>query len=380
MDKNHEVYKHKHIVLAVDHYNPLGIVRSLGEEGIRPVVLLCGEDQHLVRKSKYIGEYHHFDTIEDGLHFIIENFSNETFKPFIYNGSDDITLLLDSHYKELKNHFYFTHGEGRIEKYLQKYDITQLAESCGIRIPKEELLEVGKIPSTLQYPVITKAATSIGDLSWKTQSFICENEKELQNAYNSIKAPTILVQEFIRKKNELCIDGISINGGEQVFMPYGCNYYRFVDGAFGEYMYFRPFNDKELAKKIISVIRGAKFTGIFCVEFMIGPDDNLYFLEVNFRNSGWSYAFTYGGFNLPFRWAVSTLDNDLYLSDFTPKEHFDAMSEFADFAVFVKNKKLVPFRQWFKQFRKSVCYTFNKKDNKPFYCFLLHKVWNRLKI
>ena len=374
MDKNHEVYRHKHIVLAVDHYNPLGIVRSLGEEGIRPIVLLCGEDHHLVSKSKYIGEYHHFETIEDGLQFIIKNFSNDSLKPFIYNGSDDITLLLDSHYIELKNHFYFTHGQGGIEKYLQKYDITQLAKSCGIGIPKEELLKVGKMPSTLKYPVITKAATSIGDLSWKEQTFICKDEKELQIAYKSIKAPTILVQEFIRKKNELCIDGISINGGEQVFMPYGCNYYRFVDGAFGEYMYFRPFEDKDLAGKITKVIRGAKFTGIFCVEFMIGPDDNLYFLEVNFRNSGWSYAFTYGGFNLPFRWAVSTIDNQLYLSDFKPLKQFDAMSEFADFAVFVKNKKLVPFCQWLKEFRKSVCYTYNKKDKKPFYYFLLHKV------
>ena len=35
IDKNHEIYKHKHICLVGDHYNPLAIIRSLGEEGIR---------------------------------------------------------------------------------------------------------------------------------------------------------------------------------------------------------------------------------------------------------------------------------------------------------------------------------------------------------
>ena len=40
ISKNHEVYKHKHICLVEDHYNPLGIVRSLGEEGIKPIVTI----------------------------------------------------------------------------------------------------------------------------------------------------------------------------------------------------------------------------------------------------------------------------------------------------------------------------------------------------
>ena len=32
--------EHKFIVFCQDHYNPLGIVRSLGEEGIRTIVIL----------------------------------------------------------------------------------------------------------------------------------------------------------------------------------------------------------------------------------------------------------------------------------------------------------------------------------------------------
>lgn len=331
ISKNHEVYKHKHILLVEDHTNPLGIVRSLGEEGIHPIVLLCSKNPQLVNKSKYVGELHIFNTINEGYNYLISHYDKEKLKPFIYNGSDDITLLLDSHYEDLKDKFYFTNGQGGIEKYLQKYDITQAAVECGLQIPKEELLEVGQMPKTLKYPVFTKAATSAKGGGWKDQAHICNNEDELRKAYTQIHADNILVQEFIKKKNELCIDGISINGGEEVFMPYACSYYRFRPDSYGNYMYFFPFTDEKLIENIKRLIKQVHFTGIFCIEFLIDNNDELYFLEVNFRNSGWSYAFTKGGFNLPFRWAVSMLDNTLFMDSFKPLEKFDAMQEIGDY-------------------------------------------------
>lgn len=374
IDRNHEIYKHKHICLVGDHYNPLAIIRSLGEEGIKPIVVLCDLHPYLVPKSKYIGELHIFPSIEEGYKFIIENYCNEPLKPFIYNGSDDISLFLDNHYEELKDHFYFTNGSGGLKKYLNKFDITKLAEECGLCIPKEELLRTGEVPTTLKYPVFTKAVTSSGGGAWKDQAFICENEEDLRTAYQKIKASYILVQEFIRKKNELCIDGISINGGDEVFMPYGCGYYRFIPGSYGNYMKFTPFLDKELTEKIIEVIRRAKFTGIFCIEFMIGQDDQLYFLEVNFRHSGWGYAFTVGGFNLPVRWAMSVIDNKLKTDNFNYLESFNAMNEFSDFKDNLKLRDVSIFK-WIKQFKSSECtFYYNKKDNKPFWSALFRKL------
>lgn len=373
MDKKHEFFRHKHICLVGDHYNPLAIVRSLGEEGIKPIVLLCSPHPYLVQHSKYIGELHRFNTAEEGLEYLIANYGNEALKPFIYNGSDDITLLLDTNYERLKDNFYFINGQGGLGKYLQKYDICRLAEDCGLRIPKEELLEVGKLPTTLSYPVFTKAATSAGGGKWKDQAYICNNEDELKAAYKNIKAKQILVQEFVKKKNELCIDGISINGGEQVFMPYGCGYYRFIPGFYGNYMKFTPFLDKELTEKIVNVIRGAKYTGIFCIEFMVGQNDELYFLEVNFRHSGWGYAFTVGGFNLPVRWAMSTLENKIILDDFKYLDSFDAINDFSDFKDNLKLKD-VSILKWFKQYINCECkYYYNSKDKKPFFFALLKK-------
>lgn len=376
---NKEVFEHRHIVLCSDHYNPLGIIRSLGEEGINPTVLLCCEHPHMLQYSKYIGELHLFKTIEEGFEYMLNHYSAEVKKPFVYDGSDDIALLLDNNYENLKDHFHFCNGKGGLGKYLQKYDICLLAEESGIKIPKEEYLKVGTLPTSLKYPVITKAATSSAGGAWKDQSFVCEDEKSLMDAYSKIKAEYILVQEYIRKKNELCIDGISINGGEQVFMPYGCSYYNIIEGRYSNYMYFTPFKDITLTEKITKVIRGSNYTGIFCIEFLIGQDDELYFLEVNYRNSGWSYAFTHGGFNLPFRWAVSTLDNKLYLDNFTYKDKFDVMQEMDDFRDRVVTRNVSLFK-WIKQYRNCGCtYYANPKDPKPFRAFMKSEIKRLIK-
>ena len=175
----------------------------------------------------------------------------------------------------------------------------------------------------------------------------------------------------------MCIDGISINGGEEVFMPYACSYYRFRPDSYGNYMYFFPFTDEKLIENIKRLIKQVHFTGIFCIEFLIDNNDELYFLEVNFRNSGWSYAFTKGGFNLPFRWAVSMLDNTLFMDSFKPLEKFDAMQEIGDYYEFVKSKK-IPLIKWLKEVKASYLFLYNSKDPAPFWNFLLQKIKNKL--
>lgn len=373
MDKNHQVYKHKHIVFAQDHYNPLGIVRSLGEEGIRPIVVLCCDEARLIHKSKYIGKLHICKTLEDGLALIIKEYGNEEFKPFIYNGGEDPGILLDNRYDELKEHFYFFNGQGTIAISMQKYKNCLMAAECGIDVPKEEYLERGVLPTTLKYPIMTKASTSACGGNWKGDSFICKTAQELTEAYKKIKSSKVLVQEFIEKENELCLDGISINGGEDIFIPYGCSYYRFTPESYGNYMYFYPFIDVELLKKIKDLIKLSRYTGVFCIEFLKGKDGGLYFLEVNYRNSGWSYAFTVGGFNLPFRWAVSVIENKLYLDDFKPKSNFSAINDFSDFRD-VKSNKNANIFTWLKEYLTADChYYFNAKDPKPFFYYLLRK-------
>ena len=110
---------------------------------------------------------------------------------------------------------------------------------------------------------------------------------------------------------------------------------------------------------------------IFSIEFLRDKDDRFYFLEINFRNSTWSYAHTKMGVNLPVIYAKSVLSGHLDITDVIIKNvPFTAMSEFSDFGESVKSGK-VSLWQWFKDVRScGTLFTYNKDDKKPFWCLI----------
>lgn len=377
-----KLLSHRFIVFCEDHYNPLGVVRSLGEEGIKPdVILVASHKPHLVTNSKYKGEVFVVKTIEEGYEILLSKFSGEKEKPFVYTCSDDIESFLDLHYNEIVDQFYFFNGgsQGQITKMMEKNEMCRLAIECGIDVPKTEELKVGHLPKSLQYPVMTKSVIST-TANWKKNVHICHNENELIEAYKTITGDKINVQEFIEKKNELCIDGISINGGGELYMPIQSSYIRFSSMSYGNYILFEKFKELDLFDKIQELFKKTKFSGIFSIEFLRDKNDHFYFLEINFRNSTWSYAHTASGINLPVIWAKSVLAGHLDVSDvFIKKVPFTAMVEEHDFRENVLHRKM-SINQWIKDFRSCDYYfVYNKKDLKPFNAHLRSEVWRMTK-
>lgn len=372
-----ELKKHKFIVFCEDHYNPLGLCRSLGEEGIDPIVVAFGKDSGLLRNCKYVKTIQWCRNIDEALKYIIDNYGKEEYKPFLFTSGDNTTQLLDEHYGELIDHFYFFNcgAPGATSKYMEKETLCNIAQECGINKPKGELLRKGELPRTLRYPVITKVTKStLG--AWKDDVFICENEAELVEAYSHIKADELLVQEFIEKKNELCVDGFSINGGEQVWFPYTSEYIRFLRKSYGEYMWIKPYTDEKVRKSIQDILKATHFSGVFSLECIIDKNDDLWFLEVNFRNSTWSYAYTYAGLNLPYQWAKSTLEGRIdYDSAKILDRPFLAMNEVSDFTDSVLHERQIGIREWFKQVREcDVLYYYNKNDKKPLFFHIIKRL------
>ncbi len=375
-----ELLNHKFIVFCQDHYNPLGIIRSLGEKGIRTTVILESEHPVMINHCRHVEKLHLVKTKEEGLQILMNLYCDEPEKPFLYTASDDITSLLDLHYDELIDKFYFFHGgeQGVVTHYMDKENICKLAVKHGCEIAKTEIVTPGTLPSVVSYPLMTKAIIStLG--GWKSDSFICYNEQELTEAYKHIRSPKVLLQEYITKKNELCLDGFCFNGGEEVYIPYYSNYLRFSNKSYGPYMVLKPFLDEKVMGQVKSILKEVGFTGIFSVEFLIDKDDKLYFLEVNFRNSTWSYAYTCGGYNMPYLWAKATVEGELDLSNIDPLKEYTAMVEPDDFVENVLKQKKVGVLEWIKEVRKAKCYYWNKADQCPFWCYLWMRLWRPIK-
>lgn len=369
--------KRLYIVFGGEHYNPLGMIRSLGEAGIKPVAIIEKAQYRLTSKSKYISKLYLVNSIEEGYKVLIDNYSHEKDKPFVFTCDDPTTSFLDSHCDDLKEHFIFFNAKketGRINKYMNKDNINKLAIKHGLNVAKSWKVKPGEIPKDIKYPVVTKAICSLIE-NWKSDSFICHNEKELKEAYKKIRSKEVILQEFINKKNELCLDGYSIKQGKKVFYAIASNYINIIDNAYSNYMVVKNTYDKEVEKKLDAMFAEIGFEGIFSVEFLIDQDDKLYFLEINFRNSTWSYAATKAGMNLPFLWSEAMLDEKVYNSSYKKFDEFTAMAEFVDYNDRVKTKQ-ISFWKWFHQMLNCKClYFLNIQDMKPIYS----KIGNKFK-
>ena len=60
-----KVKDHLHIVLAREHYNPLGIIRSLGVAGIRPDAIIIKGRKRFVGSCKYISKAINVENVEE---------------------------------------------------------------------------------------------------------------------------------------------------------------------------------------------------------------------------------------------------------------------------------------------------------------------------
>ena len=363
-----EVREHKFIIIGADNLNTLGILRSLSEEGLQPYIILSVDPgSEFVRNSKWAKRIILSQSVSQNYNILMSSFGEESKKPFVFATDDANEQMLDEHYDDLKDRFFFYNAgcSGRVSKYMYKNEICDLAKKVGLKVAKYEVVKLGELPHSIEYPIITKTLEP-NMPGWKKDVHICNNADELCAAYKTMISPKLFLQEYVEKKNEMPIHGFSCNRGEYVYLAFYSLYYRMEKDNFGFYNYYKPMSNKVLIEKISKMIKAIGYSGCFEAEFLVGNNEELYFLEINLRSSMRIYACTYGGVNLPLLWCKSMLNNKIdYESISINKDFFTAMYEPGDYAQYVATKKISYF-QWFKEMCKSdLKFLYNKYDKKP---------------
>lgn len=366
------------VFVSKDHYNPVGIVRTLGEAGIKPIAVVVKSKPHLVGKSKYVKKTYYVNDTEEGLKLIISKFGNMEEKPFILTGDDVTVMILDKHYDELKDKFFFFNaGEsGRVKKYMEKDEICNLALKHGFKIPQTWKVANGEIPEDIKYPIITKAINSFG-AEWKDIVFVCNNKDELEDAYKHIKSELILLQQYINKTDEQGFEGFSVNHGKDVFLSvYNKEAYH-LPKQYAPVWTNYNVDDPELIQKASAMLEEIGFEGIFEFEFMLGPDNELYFLEINFRNTVNGWETTVAGMPSATLWCKSMLEGSIDKNCYKKiPEGFYTMAECFDYDMRVKTKMLT-HKEWMKIYKNANAKLYKgRNDFWPFFSFMWFKLWH----
>lgn len=368
MYKNHLV-----IVFAIDHYNPLGAIRSLGENGIRPIYIAIRHRVELGVKSKYVSKVHQVDSVEEGYKVLMENYG-EIYKtgekPFVLFSDDKSVGYFDLHYDEVKERFitYNANGtQGRIMEYMDKKNILDLAKKHGLSILEPVVVNKGDIPKGLEYPIITKDINPNSG-GWKSDVFVCQNAEELKEAYKKISSSIVLLQKYVDKKTESAFEGCSVNRGQSTLIAIKSTYKYAIPAYYSPYMQCESLHDAKLKTALEGMLAEIGFEGIFEIEFLVDKDDTPYFLEINFRNATWSYAATRAGMSLPYIWIKGMLNGKIDKDDYKEVPGgFTAMVEPIDYAKRIELGLSTP-GEWLADFKKADCgFYYSEDDLEPFY-------------
>lgn len=372
----------KYIVFASkDHYNPVGIARTLGEAGISPIAVVVKSKPQLLTHCKYVKEKYIVKDSEEGINLIISKFGNEEEKPFILTGDDLTVSILDKYYDKLKDHFIFFNagGVGNVVKYMDKDTICELAEKHGFKIPKTWKVKRGEIPSDLEYPVFTKAINSFGK-EWKSISFIINNEEELKDAYSKMISDEIIIQKYIEKVDEQGCEGFSVNHGKDVFLSVWNSEAYHLPGQYAPVWNNSNVTDEKFIKKASAMIKDIGFEGIFEFEFMLGKDGELYFLEINMRNTVCGWETTVAGMPSATLWCECMLKGSIDKEKVYKEipEGFYTMAECFDYDMRVKTKKM-SHKEWMKYYKNSNAKLYKGRDDfGPFFAFMWYKLWHKI--
>ena len=358
--------KNKVIVFGCNHQNMLGLVRSLGEKGIRPYCVCLNTKDGLVFRSKYPRECYYAETPEDGYQYIIEHFSNEELKPILLSTDDITETLFDLNASVLNSNFIVPAAEedGKITYLMEKQHISILAKESGFTIP--EMFVATKdlpLPPNVKYPVFTKSIKSID--GGKKEENVCYNEEELQKAISNSSHGSLLVQKYIDKQTEWCFQGFT--DGNNVFLPYVMKYLRYTETAFGGYVRLEKVEESKFIEQIVNLVKSTKYKGLFSVEFILDKDGTLYFTEINFRHDGYSYFTTTGGANLPYLYCRAVADGIYEAKDCILKPVVIGINEKTDLAQFVHTKKVSKVKWLYQCITADSHLLFNRRDNRPFW-------------
>lgn len=384
----------KCIILGDNYYNTYGILRSLGEVGIKPIYINVCQTESWVAKTKYYSYYHQVSSYEDGIEYIINNYSTDNNKSLIITTSDKGINCIDKYKYRLADKFVYPHVSDKfsIEQLLNKHTQCILAQKTGFKIPNCLTVSPGQhiedYKTRISYPCHLKPLDSLNGM--KQDMIICHSFDDLQNSINGLlkKKLSVVIQDYIDKEYEIVVLGCALASGEIV-----------VPGTIiktKEWPYRGVTSTTIMKRGLINVsIENIKrfiallgYYGIFSMEFAV-KNNCAYFLEINLRSDANNYTSTAAGVNIPQLLYFDSLGYDTSNLQKNITKEIKSQVEFVDFDWMKHNTTLC--LKWLWDTLTADSYMiFNKQDTLPFkyvtrkpfqyrFLYILYKVINLFK-
>ena len=107
------------IVACSQNFNGYGMLRSLGEAGIRPTMLINHCKNPIIRYSRFKGEIRYYNYISEIPSLLIKYYASEPVPPIVICCDDAIQSIVDDNSDAMRNKFILS-TIGGVKARLQK--------------------------------------------------------------------------------------------------------------------------------------------------------------------------------------------------------------------------------------------------------------------
>ncbi len=209
------------VVIGGNHHNTLSILRSLGEKGIKSLLIVLSpyDPKPFVGYSKYIQKKIVVTNINE-ISSAMYSLHTTAEKAIVIACNDCISSYLDMNHNNLSKDFVLpgSKDEGMITHFMDKGAMAQLAVKSGLNIPKSIIISTANPEfESITYPCISKPLVSKNGS--KSDIVICEDESALRKYLNHCRCDKIIIQEYISKDIEFQLIGCSIKEGDKIIIP-----------------------------------------------------------------------------------------------------------------------------------------------------------------
>lgn len=355
--------KNNVLVIGANHHNTLGVIRMLGINGIFSNVIIINDNKYsYVTKSKFVNKAIIINEDEQKLLEEILKFSNINSNILLIPTSDFAASVIDKNFNLLSKNFILPsimNKEGYIDYYMDKNIQTELYDKFNIPHAKSKIISLKNIePQNIKYPIIIKPYKSV--LGQKNDICVAKDANEMSEYKNNLinlKYEKVLMQEFLNYDQEYTLMGISYEGN--VICPGAVKKIRRYPKSTGSVSYgiIIPYEDINLdLQPIFNLLNKIKYNGLFDIE-IFKCDNSYYINEINFRNSGNTFALMYGNVNLIWVYYNLVMKTNIKSNTRLDKEYF-ICDEFLEKKQLKDNN--ISLKEYFKSKEKSKSFFVSK--------------------
>ena len=364
----------KVIIIGYNHHNTLGVVRSFGENNVRPYGIIVNQinKKGFVFKSKYWEKTYIAKDEADALILLKTEFSAECEKPVVIVTGDSMMEMLDIHRDELSPMFIlpgFPEEQGAVSRLMDKDAQVSFARANGIYMLNSENISLSDTDITIhcEYPVILKPVASNDGV--KFDITICNSIEEFAEAIQQLRSKgyqRILVQHYLKDKEEFVLTG-SVEPKTALITFAVVKHIRQWPPKIGTGSYSQFIHESDIQAYCHEVLRKLMlngYSGPIDLELFRSEDGRLILNEFNWRVSGRNFVSSYTGVHSTFLWYLAVTDQKLESFPLIASSDGYSMNDVTDIRHMLRGT--ITFKQWIRDLQKAKSFSiWNTKDFKP---------------